>query len=247
MNFKATKTELENIQIFRALFLQESNCQVRYNAVHERGWSDSYLLTINDVAVGYGSTNAQDIKGFRETIFEFYLVPHVRNYASLLFHALLLTSKATLIECQNNIPLLTSLLYEFAENIEAPVILFQDHSVTDHTIPGIIFRELGENETIYEDSPGKFVLEIAGEVIANGGFLLHYNKPFADLFMDVKEQYRRMGYGSYLLQEIKKQCYLAGRIPAARCNIDNYASSATLQKAGLKIAGHMLIGHVRKS
>jgi len=35
------KTELASILPLRALFLQESNFQVRYNACHERGWSDS--------------------------------------------------------------------------------------------------------------------------------------------------------------------------------------------------------------
>ena len=247
MKYKAIKTELENVQIFRRLFLQENNCQVRYNAVHERGWSDSYLLTINEEAVGYGSVNAQDIKGVRETIFEYYLVPHVRNDANQLFRELLIASGATLIESQINILLQTSMLHEFSENISAPVILFEDHQVTGYTIPGIVFRTLREDEKIYADDPGKYVLELNGEVIANGGFLLHYNMPFADLYMDVKEEYRKRGYGSYLLQEVKKQCYLAGRVPAARCNVANPASRATLLKAGLKIAGHMLIGHVKKA
>jgi GNAT superfamily N-acetyltransferase len=246
LTVQAIKTPLERIQLLRRLFLQEHNCQIRYNAVHERGWSDSYLLLINNVEVGYGSVNAQDIRGTRETIFEYYLVPHVRNHASLLFRELILTSGVTLIESQSNVPLLTTMLHEFSENICAPVVLFEDHQVTDYTMPGIIFRMLGEEEKIYNQDPGKYVLELNGEVIANGGFLLHYNMPFADLFMDVKEEYRRRGYGSYLLQEVKKQCYLAGRIPAARCNVSNPASKATLLKAGLKVAGHMLIGHIKK-
>ena len=244
---KAIKTELEQILIFRRLFLQEHNCQIRYNAMHERGWSDSYLLLLNKVEVGYGSVNAQDIRGTRQTIFEFYLVPHVRHYANLLFRELLISSGATLIESQSNVLLLTSMLYEFSENINAPVVLFEDHQVTDYIIPGLTFRTLGENEQIYADDPGRYVLELRGEVIANGGFLLHYNMPFADLFMDVKEEHRRKGYGSYLLQEVKKQCYLAGRIPAARCNVTNPASKATLLKAGLQVVGHMLIGNVKKN
>jgi GNAT superfamily N-acetyltransferase len=124
-------------------------------------------------------------------------------------------------------------------------VLFEDHAVTEHVLPGVTFRGLADNEKIYADDPGQFVLEVNGEVVANGGFLLHYNMPFADLFMDVKEDCRRRGYGSYLLQEVKKQCYLAGRIPAARCNVANPVSRATLLKAGLKVIGHMLIGHVK--
>lgn len=246
MKVQAIKTPLDQIQHFRRLFLQENNCQVRYNAVHERGWSDAYLLSINNTAVGYGSVHAQDIRGTRETIFEFYLVPHIRNHANLLFRELIMVSGATLIESQSNIPLLTAMLHECSENISAPVVLFEDHKVTEHTIPGITFRMLGQDEKIYTNDPGQYVLEWKGEVIANGGFLLHYNMPFADLFMDVKQEHRGRGCGSYLLQEVKKQCYLAGRIPAARCNVTNPASKATLLKAGLKVAGHMLIGHIKK-
>lgn len=245
MDCKATKTNLDQIQIFRRLFLEESNCQVRYNAMHERGWSDSYLLTLDGIAVGYGSTNSQNIKGARETVFEFYLVPHVRNHARTLFRELLIASQATLVESQSNIQLLCAMLHEFTDQIYAPVVLFEDHAVTEHILPGVTFRRLAENEKIYAGDPGQFVLEVNGEVVANGGFLLHYNMPFADLFMDVKEDCRRRGYGSYLLQEVKKQCYLAGRIPAARCNVANPASRATLLKAGLKVIGHMLIGQVK--
>lgn len=246
MDAKATKTDLDQVQLFRRLFLQESNCQVRYNAMHERGWSDSYLLTLDGIVVGYGSTYAQDIKGTRQTIFEYYLVPHARNHARQLFRELLIISGATLVESQSNIGLLCSMLHEFTDNIYAPVVLFEDHAVTEHVLPGVTFRPLEENEKVYMDDPGKYVLEVDGEVVANGGFLLHYNMPFADLFMDVKEDHRRKGYGSYLLQEVKKQCYLAGRIPAARCNVANPASRATLVKAGLKVIGHMLIGQVKK-
>ena len=246
MVYTATKTELDKILLFRRLFLQENNCQIRYNAVHERGWSDVYLLSLDGVNVGYGATNAQDIKGFRETVFEFYLVPHARHHARELFRELLIASQATLVESQSNLPLLCSMLHEFTSNIYAPVVLFEDDTVTTLQPPGVVFRQLKEEEKTYDDDPGPYVLEADGEVVANGGFLLHYNMPFADLFMSVKDSHRRRGYGSYLLQEVKKQCYLSGRIPAARCNVANPASRATLLRAGLKVAGHMLIGEVKR-
>jgi GNAT superfamily N-acetyltransferase len=87
-------------------------------------------------------------------------------------------------------------------------------------------------------------VELRGELIASGGFLLHYNKPFADLYMEVRADRRRCGYGSFLIQELKRECYLAGRVPAARCNKDNLASRATLRKAGLRECGLVLLGRV---
>jgi GNAT superfamily N-acetyltransferase len=51
---------------------------------------------------------------------------------------------------------------------------------------------------------GDYVLELDNEIVATGGFLLHYNMPFADLYMEVREDHRKKGFGSFLIQEIKK-------------------------------------------
>lgn len=64
------------------------------------------------------------------------------------------------------------------------------------------------------------------------------------LYMEVREDCRRKGFGSFLVQELKRACYLAGRVPAARCSIRNRASRATLIKAGLRACGFMLKGDV---
>src|SRR5271154_2922002 len=108
MKFKALRTELKEILAFRNLYLQETNFQVRYNACHERGWTDSYLITLDDTAVGYGAVNGQEIAN-RDTVFEFYVIPSYRNYASLAFPELLAASGVTLIECQSNDLLLSSM------------------------------------------------------------------------------------------------------------------------------------------
>jgi GNAT superfamily N-acetyltransferase len=247
MKFKAHKAELKAILPLRNLFLQEANFQIRYNACHERGWSDSYLLTSNEVEIGYGSIKGQEIAG-RDTIFEFYLIPPFKKFASLIFPELIAASDARFIECQSNDLLLASLLYAFAQNINSEVVLFEDHAVTEYTISGVVFRPRKEDDSIFEhyvEPIGEYVLELAGEVVATGGFMLHYNMPFADLYMEVKENFRRKGLGSFILQELKKACYLAGRVPAARCNIRNKASRTALLKAGMRVCGFMLKGEIK--
>ena len=247
MKSKAHKTDLQAILPLRNLFLQETNFQIRFNACHERGWTDSYLLTIDEVEVGYGSIKGQEIAD-RDSIFEFYLIPPFRKYSSHIFSELITASGAQFIECQSNDLLLSSMLYEFAQNINSEVVLFEDHLVTEHMMPGVVFRRRKENDTIFEhkvEPIGEYVLELEGEVVATGGFMLHYNLPFADLYMEVKESFRRRGFGSFIIQELKKACYLAGRVPAARCNIQNKASRSTLQKAGLKVCGFMLKGDIK--
>ncbi|HEV3325331.1 MAG TPA: hypothetical protein VG052_06980, partial [Puia sp.] len=63
MELRAVPTSLKEVQSLRLLYLQEINAQIRYNACHERGWTDSYLLMVDDVVVGYGSIMGQQIKG----------------------------------------------------------------------------------------------------------------------------------------------------------------------------------------
>ena len=249
VNFQACKTELTDIQYLRQLFLEELNTQIRYNAVHERNWSDSYFLSVDGVNVGYGSVQGQELAN-RDTIFEFYVTPPYRKYSSALFGELLAISKPQFIECQSNDPLLSGLMFEFAENINSNVILFRDQFASSLSVPGACFRKRKEADRLFEhkhEPEGTYVVELNGDVVATGGFLLHYNKPFSDLYMEVIEDMRKRGIGSFLIQEIKKECYLAGRIPAARCNINNFASSATLLKAGLAISGFMLFGYVKKN
>jgi GNAT superfamily N-acetyltransferase len=243
----AEKVELGAILPLRSLFLNEANHQVRYNACHERGWSDSYLLAIDGQNVGYGSVKGREIKD-RDTIFEFFLIPSFRKCASALFAQFIAAAQPALIECQSNDPLLASMLFEFARNISADAVLFEEHCVTHLAVPGIVIRRRRESDAIFPHNAepvGEFVAELNGEVVATGGFLLHYNHPFADLYMEVREDSRRRGIGSFLLQEVKRECYLAGRVPAARTSIDNFASRACLSRAGLRVAGFMLTGQIR--
>jgi GNAT superfamily N-acetyltransferase len=243
---RAAKAKLKDIQVFRALFLQEMNRQIRYDACHARGWTDSYLLKIDDEDVGYGSIKGQETDD-RDTVFEFYVVPPFRKWASVLCRELIAESRAAYIECQSNDALLSSLLTEFSRDLGADVVLFEDDAVTEHRPPGAVVRPRRKHDRIFEHAVepiGDYVLEADGEIVATAGFLLHYNVPFADLYMEVREDRRRRGYGSFILQEVKKACYLAGRVPAARTGLQNQASRAALTKAGLRVSGFMLTGRV---
>ena len=243
----ARKSELKDIQPLRALFLQETNFQIRYNATHERGWTDSYLVTTENLSVGYGSVKGREKHTDRDTVFEYFVVPPFRRHASDLFRKILAASESQFIECQSNDLLLSSMLFEFSTSVSADVVLFEDYAVTEHCVPGALFRSRRDDDQTFThkvEPVGDYVIELRGEIVATGGFLLHYNKPFADLYMEVREDCRRRGIGSFLLQEVKRECYLAGRVPAARCGLRNVASRATLVKAGLRVCGFMLTGQV---
>jgi GNAT superfamily N-acetyltransferase len=87
-------------------------------------------------------------------------------------------------------------------------------------------------------------LQVDGETVGNGGILFHYNEPYGDVYMEIKEPYRRRGFGAYLVQELKRAAYELGSIPAARCGRDNVPSRRTLQKAGFVPYAHMLTGSI---
>lgn len=243
----AVKAELKDILALRGLFLQETNFQIRYNACHERGWTDSYLLKIDGLDVGYGSIKGQE-RNDRDTIFEFYVIPPFRKYSSPLFKQLISASHARYIECQSNDRLLSGMLYEFSRDIRSDVVLFEQHSVTEYKIPDSVVRPRCPDDRIFEhkvEGVGDYVLEVKGEIVATGGFMLHYNLPFADLYMEVRNDCRRRGYGTFILQELQKECYLAGRVPAARCQVKNVASRAALLKSGLRICGFMQLAYIK--
>jgi hypothetical protein len=250
MHLSAIKTNLQQILPLREVFLQENNFQIRYNAAHERNRTDSYLLQADGMTIGYGSVKGKDEPEERDAIFEYFVLEPFRRYASLLFKELISASNAKFVECQSNQELMLCVTMEFAENLFADTILFEDHFSNSQEIPGFIFRQKRDDDVIFKhqvEPEGEWVLERNGDIVATGGFMLHYNKPFADVYMEVMPEWRQRGLGAYFVQEVKKACYLAGRIPAARCGMNNQASRYTLLKAGMTIAGYMITGSIKKN
>jgi GNAT superfamily N-acetyltransferase len=238
------KTDLESIHPFRVMFLHENNFQFVCDKCHYYGWSTDYLFKINDTIIGYGCVWGTDKRQDRDTIFEFFLLPPYRNIATRVFKAFIAATNAIYIECQSNDLLLSSMCYEFSSQIVTEALLFEDSVETHLHIDGVTFGR----KTYDDDNPahhGGFFLECNGEEVAEGGHLSNYNKPYSDIYMDVKEGHRGKGYGSLIVQELKKEVYKIGRVPAARCGPHNEASKATLLKAGFRVCGARLKGNIR--
>jgi GNAT superfamily N-acetyltransferase len=153
------------------------------------------------------------------------------------------------MEVQSNDLLSTLMLFDNATDIESHVILFHDCVTTHVVAPGATFRKFEPRDAgrVFgrtEDEPNEWLVDVNGEIVAAGGLLFHYNPPYGDIYMEVAEAHRRRGYGSFLVQELKRTAYEIGKIPAARCNADNAASRATLQKAGMLPCGRMFAGRL---
>lgn len=243
MELLVTKTELKEISALRTLFLHERNFQFTYDKCHLYGWADTYLFTLDGHKAGYGSVWGKDRREARDSIFEFYILGPYRKLAGDFFRKFHSASGASHIECQSNDMLLTSLLFEHSQNINAEAILFEDYFQTQFVMPSAAFENIPRTENTNKyDHP--CVLKLHDEILASGGLMLNYNVPYADLYYDVREQHRRKGIGAFMVQELKKEAYRIGRVPAARCNIQNHASKLTLLKAGFRICGWRLHGKV---
>ena len=239
MEVEVYKVPLQEIQDLRNLSLRENNLQFVHDKCHGAGWADTYIFSIGKDTVGYGSVWGKDDRKERDTIFEFYLLRSYRKFTNIIFPKFRIISEAGFIECQTNMNLQSEVMFEYARNIYAEAILFEDSFQTELSIPDTLFKKNSNN-----DEGPEYVLEHAGQIVASGGYVRNYNFPYIDMYYEVKEDHRKKGFGSLITQELKREAYLLKRVPAARCNVKNNASKATLLKAGMKVCGHMLIGEL---
>src|SRR5690348_4830502 len=211
MQSSSIESSCQSILPWRDLYRQEMNCQIIHDSIHFRdGWTREYLLQIDSTPVGYGSVAIAGPWKDKPTIYEFHVMPPARGRVFELFEALLGASGATAIETQSNDPQLTAMLHVYCRDVASESILFHDRITTHHPPPmGAIFRsattedsaQIGEQKL---DEGADWLLDLDHRIVATGGILYHYNRPYGDIFMAVAESNRRRGLGSYLVQELKR-------------------------------------------
>ncbi len=234
----------------REQYRHEMNCQIVHDSIHRRnGWTTTYLMAVSGITAGFGSIAIAGPWTNKPTIFELYILPAHRSRAFDLFEALLATSGARFMEVQSSDALLSAMLYTYARDIRSEAIVFQDRLTTALPSLGTVLQCSMPDRQIRHciaarDGGPEWRLLLNGETVATGGILFHYNRPYGDIYMDVAEPHRRRGFGSYLVQELKRAAYALECIPAARCNPTNVASRKTLQKAGLVPCAHILDGTI---
>src|SRR5262249_38284994 len=248
MNIEAGRGEGKEITRLGEVQRQAMGCQIMHDSFPRRGFSDPYLLRVEGRVAGYGLVAERH---WPETVHEFYTLPDYRAAALPLFRQFLEVSRATRVLAQTNDRLLLLMLYDCGANITSETILFEDGFTTHLTCPAGQLRKVTEADkerlTAQQRDPGsEWMIECDGVPVATGGVTFHYNPPYGDLYMGVHEAHRRRGFGSYLVQELKRIAYEIGKTPAARCNVSNTASRSTLQKAGMLPCCRLLTGDVAK-
>jgi GNAT superfamily N-acetyltransferase len=249
MRPEATLVTNDAILPLRTRFRQEMNCQIVHDSLHtRRGWTSSYLLRLDGTA-GFGSIAIAGPWTNKPTIFEFYVLPEYRGRAFDLFETFADASAARHMEIQSNEPLLAVMLHTYARDIWSEKIVFADELATALPANGASLQQLTSDEEIHlsiaeRAGLAEWQLQVDGQPAGTGAILFHYNPPFCDLAMEVTEPFRRRGFGSYLVQELKRAAYRLGSLPCARCSPDNVASRKTLQRAGLVPFAHILNGTI---
>lgn len=248
MELSAKAANAGDVLPWRDMYRLEMGCQIIHDSIHSRpGWTQEYFLFAMDTTVGYGSVAVAGPWEGKPTVYEFYVLPHYRLRAFELFRVLLTATGAVMINVQSNDSLITVMLHAFAHDVTNEAVLFHDKLTTALSPSGAMFRGATPAEVpdvSREQLKWHGVVEAEGQVVATGGILFHYNRPYGDIYMEVAEPFRRRGFGSFLVQELKRVCYQGGSIPAARCNPVNIASRRTLQKAGFVPCGNILNGSV---
>lgn len=252
MHIAAKKSTNEAVLPLRTRYREESRHQIVHDSIHRRpGWTTTYLLEIDSVPVGFGTIAIGGPWSGKPTIYEFYVRPESGSHTFALFDAFLAACGARLFEVQTSDVLLTVMLHTFGQKFETEKIVFHDAVTTSLPSQGAVLKARNSDSEIRKclanrQDGGEWVLELDGHTVASGGLLFHYNVPYADVFMEVNEPFRRRGFGAYLVQELKREAYRFGAIPAARTSPDNTGSRFTLQKAGLAPFATIVLAELRQ-
>jgi GNAT superfamily N-acetyltransferase len=141
------------------------------------------------------------------------------------------------------------LFWDFVRNVTTDTILFADAATTHLAASHATLRRItkAERSRVFRhtlEPVGDWGIEQAGQIVATGGLMFHYNKPYGDIYMEVAVTHRRQGLGSYLVQELKRIARESDHVPAARCGSDNDPSRLTLQRAGMHPCARILRGEI---
>ena len=175
---------------------------------------------------------------------EVYALSAYRTLFPALVRALADAGNASEMEVQTNIGDGRSLLEECCDRTRVEALLFEEGLETDLSHPEVTFRRRGARDA---GPGGEWVIEEGGRVLGAGGWLTHYNPPYADVYIEVVDGDRRRGLGSYLVQEVRRKCSEQGYRVAARCDPKNEGSRRALERGGMAPCGEILAGTLREA
>ena len=264
MHVEIELTTVDQVADLRFLYARELDDMIRYEREIRQGQTRIYTMRSGGALIGYGILHGE--REDRSTVVEFFLLPQYRRHTVPVFDRFTEATEATGVQARTNDTGLLLLVYERTRDIVPGNFYFRDAETTHHPVPGTSFRVITLDDldilapimTTLEGWPfdvpdreglarwiasgeGR-LLEDEGGIAAIGTILHGYNPPFANIGMAVMKRARRRGYGTYLVEELKRETYATGKIPRAGCAVWNEASRATLLRAGFLVNARVLRG-----
>ncbi|MDQ2744443.1 MAG: GNAT family N-acetyltransferase [Chloroflexota bacterium] len=264
MHIEIEPTTVDQVADLRFLYARELDDVIRYEREIRQGRARIYGVLNGGALIGYGILHGEGED--RSTVVEFFLLPQNRRHTVPVFDHFTRVTEAVGVQARTTDAGLVLLLHERTHDIVPGNFYFHDAENTHHPVPGIRCRaithgdldviapimttsegwpfEVPDRETlaVWIVSNEGWLLE-DDEGIAGIGAILHgYNAPFASIGMVVMKRARRRGYGTCLIEELKRETYDMGKIPRADCDPWNAASRATLLRAGFLVNARALRG-----
>jgi GNAT superfamily N-acetyltransferase len=249
---QVSEVPAEAVVELRVRYREETGAQIVHDLIHRRpGWTRTYAFRVHGQAVGFADVAEAGPWAGRPTVLELFLMREEWAAAFGWFERLLQASGATHFEAQTNCGQLAVLAVGQSRDVLCERIVFRDGLTTRWHVPGAVLRPLTPPDQVLaaveqRRGGGEWQVEYEGRPVGKGGILFHYARPYGDLYMDIDSAERRRGLGSWLVQELKRECYALGAVPCARCNPDNVASRQTLQRAGFVPCGQILVGTLNR-
>jgi GNAT superfamily N-acetyltransferase len=243
--FTVHPASLEDVAGLRSAWRAEAGAQIVRDSILPRGLADPHRLLVGEDTVGYAAIWNRH---FPNRAFELVLAASHRDGAPAAAMVLAERAGAVEIEAQSNLPGGAGWMDDCADDIHVENLLFAAARQTRLERPDLTFRRRrpGDPDGSADGGPeGDWVVERDGRLVAGGGWLTHYNPPFADVYMGVVADARGEGIGSFIVQELRRTCAQHGFSPAARCDPDNPASRRALERGGFDLCGEILVGRLR--
>ena len=214
-----------------------------------------FAVLDGDTLVGYFFESAE------HTLVEYYIRPHYFAHVDTIFGVVLMERGIQKVYCKSFDHLLLSCCVDVQKKTESMGYLFRDYEKrplpTSHKLTTRLAEKADEayiieiNEEIF-DYPEEIT-----ETIANKNLLLFEKgdnrigfgifqrtipgRPEFDIGMLVNREFRRQGYGAYILRYLMNYCEERGYRPTGGCAIDNLASRRCLERVGYKAQYRLLV------
>ncbi|MGB1206136.1 MAG: GNAT family N-acetyltransferase [Chitinophagales bacterium] len=254
---KNTYTFQKTTATDEALKPLKKSCLANLTSPQDDYWAEMrakavlWKIVSDDSLIGYACVNSQN------KLLQFYVIPTYFSKGTLIFQEFLRQQAIKKALVGTNNPIFLSLALNEVKKIEIDTYLFRMiHDEVSIEEKEGVFRacEMGEIEHFldfyydsieadkafmsnylrkYIEQKGIFALEKENQIIGVCELRINPTAPdFVDIGMVVSPEFRKQGYGTYLLNKAKEEALLRGKTPICACDKDNMASFKAISNCG---------------